>query len=73
MILSHGLERYWDSSRLKQAHSRELGLSLTNADLEPNYRNTSLSLDDALRCYQSLKGAGKGNLFSKAPLETLVT
>ena len=63
MTLSDRLERYWDSLRLEQIHSRELGLSLINADLRPNDKKTSLSLDDALRCYQSLKGAGKGDLF----------
>ena len=63
MTLSDRLERYWDSLRLEQIHSRELGLSLINADLRPNDKKTSLSLDDALRCYQTLKGAGKGVLF----------
>ena len=63
MTLSDRLERYWDSLRLEQIHSRELGLSLINADLRPNDKKTSLSLDDVLRCYQSLKGVGKGDLF----------
>ena len=31
MTLSDRLERYWDSLRLEQIHSRELGLSLINA------------------------------------------
>ena len=53
MTLSDRLERYWDSLRLEQIHSRELGLSLINADLRPSGEKTSLSLDDALRCYQS--------------------
>ena len=63
MTLSDRLERYWDSLRLEQIHSRELGLSLIDADLRPNDKKTSLSLDDALRCYQSLKGRGKSDLF----------
>ena len=63
MTLSDRLERYWDRLRLDQLHSRELGLSLINADLRPNDKKTSLSLDDALRCYQSRKGPGKGVLF----------
>ena len=63
MTLSDRLESYWDSLRLEQIHSRELGLSLINADLWPNDKKTSLSLDDALGCYQSLKGAGKDVLF----------
>ncbi len=58
MTLSDSLERYWDSFRLEQIQSGELGLSLISADLQPIGRKTSLSLDDALRCYQSLKGAG---------------
>ena len=61
MTLSDRLERYWDSLRLEQIHSRELELSLINADLRPDDKRASLSLDDALRCYQSLKGAGKGD------------
>ena len=36
MTLSDRLERYWDSLRLKQIHSRELGLSLINTDLRPS-------------------------------------
>ena len=36
MTLSDRLERHWDSSRLKQIHSRELGLHLINADLLGN-------------------------------------
>ena len=36
MTLSDRLERYWDSLRLEQIHSRELGLSLINADLIKN-------------------------------------
>ena len=43
MTLSDRLERYWDSLRLEQTHSRELGLSLINADLRPNDKKTSLS------------------------------
>ncbi len=63
MTLSDRLERYWDSLRLEQIHSRELGLSVISVDLRPNDRKTSLSVDDALRCYQSLKRAGKDDLF----------
>ena len=66
MTLSDRLERYWDSLRLEQIHSRELGLSLINTDLRPDDKKASLSLDDALRCYQSLKGAGKGDLFFRS-------
>jgi len=66
MTLSDRLERYWDSLRPEQIHSRELGLSLINADLRPNDKKTSLSLDDALRCYQSLKGAGTCDLFFRS-------
>ena len=44
MTLSDRLERYWDSLRLEQIHSRELGLSLINADLRPNDKKTSPSL-----------------------------
>ena len=66
MTLSDRLERYWDSLRLEQIHSRELGLSLINADLRPDDKKASLSLDDALRCYQSLNGAGKGDLFFRS-------
>ena len=43
MTLSDRLERYWDSLRLEQIHSRELGLSLINADLRPNDKKTSLA------------------------------
>ena len=66
MTLSDRLERYWDSLRLEQIHSRELGLSLINADLRPNDRKILLSLDDAFRCYQSRKGDGKGDLFFRS-------
>ena len=66
MTLFDRLELYSDSLRLEQIHSRELGLSLINADLRPNDKETSLSLDDALHCYQSLKGAGKGDLFFRS-------
>ena len=62
IALSDSLERYLDSLRLEQIHSRELGLSLINADLRSSGKKTLLSLDDALRCYQTLKGAGKGDL-----------
>jgi hypothetical protein len=71
MTLPDRLERYWDSLRLEQIHSRELGLSLINADLRPNDKKTSLSLDDALRCYQSLKGAGKGSLFFQSSSQNI--
>ena len=66
MTLSDKLERYWDSLRLEQTHLHELGLSLINADLRPNDKKISLSLADALRCYQSFNGAEKGDLFFRS-------
>ena len=48
MTLSERLERHWDSLRLEQIHSRELGLSLINADLRPNDEKTSLSVAVAM-------------------------
>ena len=48
ITLSDRLERYWDSLRLEQIHSRELGLSLINANLRPNDRKTSYHYNASL-------------------------
>ena len=73
MSLSNKLERYWDSLRLEQIYLRELGLSLINADLLSSGDKTLLNFDDALRCYQSLKGQGRVICFSEVLRGTLVT
>ena len=73
MTLSDRLERYWDSLRLEQIYLRELGLSLINADLLSSGDKTLLNFDDALRCYQSLKGQGRVICFSEVLRGTLVT
>ena len=52
MTLSDRLERYWDSLRLEQIHSRELGLSLINADLRPDPgEQTLLKADEIAKTY----------------------
>ena len=50
---------------MEQIHLKELGLTVTNRFPVISETN-SISIDDALACYQRLKGSDKNELFFKA-------
>ena len=62
--LSDSLDRYFESLRLEQFHSQELGLKF-DTNMVTDSDEPEVTITDALELYVRLKGAGRGKVFAR--------